>query len=67
MPAIPTKPIDDHLSEADLTAAAERIRQRIDWTRVPNLASMFEKRPSINIYWHELVGLMLMYLENREK
>ena len=65
MPVIRTKPIDDNMSEADLTAAANRIRQNIDWSRIPNLAEMFEHRPSVNVYWHELAGLLLQYLEKK--
>lgn len=57
------KRVDDFMSDEDLTAAAERIRKSVDWSRLPKLAAIFEHRPSVNIYWHELVALTLTSLE----
>lgn len=55
--------VDDHMSDGDLTAAAELLRANIDWSRLPKLAAIFEHRPSVNRYWHELVALTLTSLE----
>ena len=45
------------------TAAAERIKNSVDWSKLPKLAAIFEHRPSVNRYWHELVALTLLSLE----
>ncbi len=57
------KPIDDYMSGPELTAAAERIRTSVDWERLPKLAPIFKDRPTVNVYWHELVALTLTSLE----
>ena len=57
--------IAPYMTEASLTAAAEKIRATLDWERLPKLAAWFQHRPSNNVYWHELVGLVLQYLENK--
>jgi hypothetical protein len=58
-----SKRVDDFMSKEDLTAAAERLRASVDWSRLPKLAAIFEHRPSVNVYWHELVALTLTSLE----
>ena len=55
--------VDPHMSDEDLTVAAARIKDSIDWTKFPKLAGIFEYRPPINRYWHELVALTLTSLE----
>jgi hypothetical protein len=30
----------------------------IDWSKYPKLARVFEHRPEINVYWHDLRGLL---------
>ena len=55
--------VDQFMSNEDLTAAAERIRTTADWSKLPKLAAIFEHRPSVNRYWHELVALTLLSLE----
>jgi hypothetical protein len=50
------------MSDADLTAAADRLRASVDWDRLPKLAEIFQHRPSVNVYWHELVALTLTSL-----
>lgn len=55
--------VDRFMSDADLTAAAERIKRSVDWEKLPKLAAIFQHRPSINRYWHELVALTLLSLE----
>jgi hypothetical protein len=57
------KRVDDFMSDDDLTAAADRLRASVDWERVPKLAAIFQHRPSVNVYWHELVALTLTSLE----
>lgn len=60
----PARPrVDDHMSDEDLTYAADRIKESIDWSRLPKLAEIFQHRPSVNRYWHELVALTLCSLE----
>lgn len=29
-------------------------KETIDWSKYPKLAEMFEHRPLVNVYWHEL-------------
>ncbi len=55
--------VDQFMSDADLTAAAERIRKSVDWSKLPKLAAIFEHRPPVNRYWHELVALTLLSLQ----
>lgn len=55
--------VDAFMSDADLTAAAEKIRASVDWARLPKLAEIFQHRPAVNRYWHELVALTLTSLE----
>ncbi len=55
--------VDPYMSDEDLTTAAARIKDKIDWTKFPKLAGIFEYRPPINRYWHELVALTLTSLE----
>lgn len=55
--------VDQFMSDEDLTAAAERIKASVDWSRLPKLAAIFEARPTVNRYWHELVALTLLSLE----
>jgi len=57
-------PVDDHMSPAALTAAAERIKANVDWSRMPKLAAIFQHRPCVNRYWHELVAITLVSLEH---
>ncbi len=52
------------MSDDDLTAAAQRIRDSVDWSRLPKLAATFQHRPPENRYWHEIVALALFSLEN---
>jgi hypothetical protein len=54
------------MSFDDLTHAADRIKESIDWSRLPKLAEIFQHRPSVNRYWHELVALTLTSLEANE-
>ncbi len=56
--------VDPFMSDDDLTAAAERIRSTVDWSKLPKLAAIFEHRPAVNRYWHELVALALFSLEH---
>jgi len=56
--------VDQFMSDADLTAAAEKIKSSVDWSKLPKLAAIFEHRPSVNRYWHELVALTLLSLEH---
>lgn len=55
--------VDQFMSNEDLTAAAERIRKSVDWSKLPKLAAIFQHRPTVNRYWHELVALTLLSLE----
>lgn len=55
--------VDQFMTAEDLTAAADRIKAGVDWSKLPKLAAMFEHRPSVNRYWHELVALTLLSLE----
>lgn len=55
--------VDQFMPEEELTAAAERIRAAVDWAKLPKLAAIFEHRPPVNRYWHELVALTLLSLE----
>lgn len=55
--------VDRYMSDEDLTAAAERIKASVDWSKLPKLAEMFQHRPAVNRYWHELVALTLCSLE----
>ena len=48
----------DQMSEEELTAKAEEMRVALDWEKYPKLAAIFQHRPSVNVYWHELVKLM---------
>jgi hypothetical protein len=59
--------VDHHMSDDDLTAAAERIHSAVDWRCLPKLAEIFMHRPRVNRYWHELVGIVLQYLEHGEQ
>lgn len=59
----PLPRVDAFMSDADLTFAAETLRRKVDWSRIPKLAAIFEHRPSENRYWHELVALVLNHLE----
>ena len=55
--------VDQWMSDEDLTAAADLLKSSIDWSKLPKLAEIFEHRPSVNRYWHELVALTLTSLE----
>lgn len=55
--------VDEFMSDTDLTVAAERIKDSIDWSKLPQLAEIFQHRPSTDRYWHELVALTLFSLE----
>ncbi len=55
--------VDKFMSDEDLTAAAVLIQQSVDWSKLPKLAAIFEHRPAVNRYWHELVELTLCSLE----
>ena len=55
--------VDQFMSDDDLTAAAGRIRQSVDWSRLPRLRVIFKNRLSLDRYWHELVALTLTSLE----
>ena len=54
------------MTDNDKTSAASLIKSRVDWSRYPKLADIFQRRPSVNIYWHELVEFCLFALENDE-
>jgi len=55
------------MSDDDLTAAADLLRANVEWSRFPKLAKIFEHRPSVNRYWHELVAITLVSLEKNPK
>jgi hypothetical protein len=40
------------------TMAANALKGRVNWNKYPKLAAIFEHRPTVNVYWHELVTLM---------
>jgi hypothetical protein len=61
--ADPWPRVDQFMSDADLTAAAQLIIDSADWSRLPKLAAIFQYRPAVNRYWHELVALTLLSLE----
>jgi len=55
--------VDRYMSDSDLSIAADHIKKSVDWSKLPKLAAIFENRPSVNRYWHELVALTLTSLE----
>jgi hypothetical protein len=55
--------VDQFMSDEDLTWAANKIRDSVDWSKLPKLAAIFQHRPTVNRYWHELVALTLLSLE----
>ena len=55
--------VDEFMSNEDLTAAAQKIRDSAPWERLPALATIFLKRPGTDRHWHELVALTLCSLE----
>lgn len=54
------------MSREQLSYAAHRIQESVDWSQLPNLATIFEHRPTVNVYWHELVLLTIRALEVEE-
>lgn len=42
---------------------ADLLKSRVDWEKYPKLRATFEHRPSVNVYWHELVDFVLFALE----
>lgn len=34
------------------------LKRELDWNEYPNLRKVFEHRPAVNNYWHELVHLI---------
>jgi len=55
--------VDQFMSDEDLTAASDLLLASTDWSRLPKLAAIFQSRPTMNRYWHELVALTLTSLE----
>lgn len=55
--------VDRFMSDEDLTAAAQLIQSTMDWSKVPELRSMFELLPCNHRLWHELVALTLHSLD----
>lgn len=43
---------------AAMTEAAQKLRSRIDWAKYPKLADIFQHRPPVNVYWHELAQMV---------
>lgn len=62
-PVNPWPRVDEFMSDEDLTAAAQLLRDSVNWERLPKLREIFEHRPVVNRYWHELVALTLVSLE----
>jgi hypothetical protein len=46
---------------AELIEEASRFHSAIDWDEFPKLATIFRNRPTVNIFWNELMALMHFY------
>lgn len=56
--------VDPHMSDEELTYAAEVVHRSVNWENLPKLADIFQHRPRQNRYWHELVAIVLSGLEH---